>query len=236
MLERHRVALSAASELNTAVDSPIRVYVFRTKKDYVDYGTRIVGGNPGKDGLSITHPNARVILVDGSGLRVDILLQHELTHHFVRQTWNRLPLWLDEGIAEYYAVTRIVRGNVVQVGRSRDLYRRLVRRYGFIPMHEFLTATSASRWYTKSLLDARFYAQSWLATHWLLTNDIPPERLSKMNPTQLQRMLFRYNQLPALPSRSVKIAALPMNAPEEPRALSADEVQSIFAWAARPSR
>src|SRR5204862_7627107 len=97
---------------------------FRTREDYLRYAALIAGRPPGKDGMSIVHPNAKAIMLDGSAIRSDELLQHELAHHFVRQTHGVLPLWLDEGLAEYYGATRILPGSV-QIGRQRPRNRRL---------------------------------------------------------------------------------------------------------------
>jgi hypothetical protein len=249
VLERFRAVLGSASDLNTAVPETIRVYVFKTKKDYARYGTQILGANPGKDALSIVASGAKVILVDGSALRADTLLRHELVHQFARQTWEPLPLWLDEGIADYYAASRF-RENVVEVGLTRNLYRRVVMKFGPIPMRELLTAEQTSRWYTQSVLDARFYAQSWLLVHWIVTRraldvdtvrrefatssfDVAIANLFRMNPNQLSREITRYNALPVLPSKIVRIERLEIAAADEPRMMTSDEMQSMFAWTVR---
>lgn len=245
-LERMRAVLALSTDLNTRVTDPIRVFVFKTTKDYQHYGEVMLGVRPDKDGLSYIHPFAKAILIDGSALRSDILLQHELTHHFARQTWQRLPLWLDEGLAELYGVTRI-RGDVVHLGRQRDLHRRTMRRFPAIPMKDFLDAGERSRWYVEPFLETRFYAQSWLMAHWLIVHrasdiqaisdafadnpvDVAIAKVFQMTPMQLQRALFRYNQLPGLPSREVRIGALETATPSEPRVMAEAEVESMFTW------
>lgn len=244
-LERMRAALALTTDLDTTVAEPIRVFLFRTTKDYAHYGQMIIGAPPQKDGISIIHPITKAILLDGSSLRTDALLQHELAHHFARQTWKQLPLWLDEGIAEFYATLR-VRGDLVEIGRAREQHRRTMRR-GAIPMREFLSADVKSSWYAQQFNEKRFYAQAWLLVHWLMIKrqadigavaeaflanpaEVAVPSLFQINVPTLQRELLRYNQLPALPSRQVKVAEIVFDPPDEPRALAPDEIESMFTW------
>jgi hypothetical protein len=244
-LERMRAAAAATTNLNATVADPIRVFVFRSTKDYLRYGRAAIGSAPRKDALSVIHPEAKAIFLDATALRGDVLLQHELAHHLVRQTFGRLPLWLDEGLAEFYSTMR-VRGDVVQVGRARDVHRRLMRRT-MVPMRDLVGADPTSRWYSEPFLENRFYAQSWLFTHWLVVyrgadiravagefaqhdGETAIRNLFQMTPMQLQRTIYRYNFLPALPSRTTKIETLEVAPVQEPRTMTPQEIEAMFLW------
>jgi len=63
---------------------------------------------------------------------VDVLLPHELTHIVFREYVkgnNTIPLWLDEGIAQYQE-----RKNVIETEKS---LRRAVHNNGYMPLREF---------------------------------------------------------------------------------------------------
>jgi hypothetical protein len=102
-------------------------------------------------------------------LRGEVILFHEYCHHFMAQySHTSYPAWYVEGFAEFYGNTVIRRDNSFETGRLDmarlpDLFRGT-----WLPVGKLLTddlsELPAERW-------SQFYAEGWLLTHYMLTND-----------------------------------------------------------------
>ena len=86
-------------------------------------------------------------------------LRHEATHAYLHQVVTGLPLWLDEGLAEYYEVAAGER----HFGHPhrREICQRL--RQGYQPSLSLLERLSP-----RQSLKSRDYCQSWAWVHFLL--------------------------------------------------------------------
>lgn len=98
------------------------------------------------------------------------VLFHEYTHNIVHQNFPAFPVWLDEGIADFYGATEIRSERVyigrVPVGRLAKL-RSSVR----LPLETLLTVTHDSPHYREGEKTGMFYAQSWALVHCLFMDD-----------------------------------------------------------------
>ncbi|MFO0913063.1 MAG: hypothetical protein U0795_08905 [Pirellulales bacterium] len=80
---------------------PVHIYLFSDRATYHDYVRRQFPTAPLRPALFIGTPTDDFLLAaQGPDLLVD--LRHELTHSLLHRTWPDLPLWLDEGLAEYF--------------------------------------------------------------------------------------------------------------------------------------
>jgi tetratricopeptide (TPR) repeat protein len=94
---------------------------------------------------------------------------HEYAHLLISNAIQGLPLWLQEGLAEYYGTLEItedglraVLGRPVAEGKFSLLGGRL------LPMSELLAAGHDSKLYNVGDDRGLFYAQSWGLVHYLL--------------------------------------------------------------------
>ncbi|PHS16974.1 MAG: hypothetical protein COA78_03265 [Blastopirellula sp.] len=100
------------SELQTEVSQkleiqlaqePIYVYLFAHEASYRDYMKRYFPGVPFRRALFIKNNGPGMVFAYRSpDFEVD--LRHECTHALLHSVLPELPLWLDEGIAEYFEV------------------------------------------------------------------------------------------------------------------------------------
>lgn len=93
---------------------------------------------------------------------------HEFTHSYLRNNLASLPLWLNEGLAEYFSVTRTGRATA-EIGRPKGVNSSWCRGHTMLPIAELFAFTAESPDYLRAT-DKRhtFYAESWLLTHHLL--------------------------------------------------------------------
>ncbi len=82
---------------------PIEIYLFRSKKSYVRYLKRYLPNVPYRRALYVkTEGPGRVFTYRSRQLAID--LRHECTHALLHAALPMVPLWLDEGLAEYFEV------------------------------------------------------------------------------------------------------------------------------------
>ena len=96
----------------------------------------------------------------------DDVVLHEYVHHFHKQHFaNAYPRWVVEGYAEYFATAEFKRDQVVIGGGNANRVGWL--NGSWLPMEQIL---GRARQTPGSADAARFYAQSWLLTHYLLSD------------------------------------------------------------------
>ena len=91
-------------------DKVIKVYLFRNKTNYEQYMSKRYSYLPNRRAYFITgvakRPNdleELMVFTYWSG-QIQQDLRHEITHALLRSDLKDVPLWLDEGLAEYYEV------------------------------------------------------------------------------------------------------------------------------------
>lgn len=146
-------------------DEPIEIYLF---DDVHKYRRFLRAGFP-------ELPDRRAFFVESDtqltvyahwGDMVAEDLRHEVTHGYLHAVVPAMPIWLDEGLAEYFECPRGQHGNHVKhIGALKDALEthwrpNLVRLESFNELQQ---------------MSLRDYAECWLWTHMLLNTT--PERL-----------------------------------------------------------
>jgi tetratricopeptide (TPR) repeat protein len=97
-------------------------------------------------------------------------IYHEYVHYLTRRAASQLPLWLVEGLAEFYGNTRI-EGNRVMVGVPSSSNIAVLRQEHPLPLRTLFAVNASSPYYHEENKASIFYAQSWVLTHFLITRD-----------------------------------------------------------------
>lgn len=139
---------------------PIVINVFQSRLGYQDFVTRIDPGEKERRALFIqseTHGSVYAYL------HADVMtdLRHETTHAILHSSLPFVPLWLDEGLAEYFEVAREKRVSGNPHLRRTKLDARLI-----LTWRPNLTKLEAVR--DQSAMTARNYRESWAWVHFLL--------------------------------------------------------------------
>lgn len=81
----------------------IQIHLFRSRGGYVDYLSKRVPDGTKRQALFVQGTDAgRVYAYRHNGLDTDV--RHETTHALLHTALPYVPLWLDEGLAEYFEV------------------------------------------------------------------------------------------------------------------------------------
>jgi tetratricopeptide (TPR) repeat protein len=95
------------------------------------------------------------------------IVYHEYVHLLLNLNFKWLPLWLSEGIAEFYANTT-VREKEVLVGRPDKYHVWLLRDSSLLPLPELFAADQSSSLYNEQNKITILYAQSWALIHYFM--------------------------------------------------------------------
>jgi Tfp pilus assembly protein PilF len=93
------------------------------------------------------------------------VVYHEYVHSVMHLNLRWLPVWLDEGLADFHANTRFEKTKIYVGAPSWRL--RVLRSRPPIPLSTLLAVTPSSPYYHDEDKADIFYAQSWLLTHYL---------------------------------------------------------------------
>jgi hypothetical protein len=168
LLEELRLQRSQlATKLGLGVsDEPIHVYLFSSADKLEGFMRTHHPSLPGRRAYFV-ESDTRLSVYAFWGDRVAEDLRHEVAHGYLHAVVPQLPLWMDEGLAEYFEVARGQRG----INR---------------PHVAFLVQQLAAGWRPnlarlEGLRDANDmsqseYAESWAWVHFLL--ETTPERLA----------------------------------------------------------
>jgi len=108
--------------------------------------------------------------VDAEGEHPYAVIYHEYTHFLMSKSADWIPLWLNEGLAEFYENTDI-RDKDVEMGEpSRDNLNWL-RENRLLPLDTLFRVNNSSPYYHEENKGSIFYAESWALTHYLEIKD-----------------------------------------------------------------
>jgi tetratricopeptide (TPR) repeat protein len=97
------------------------------------------------------------------------IVYHEYTH-LMNSRFAWLPLWINEGLAEFYQSTDIGDKDV-RLGEPSTEDLLYLRRHVLLPLTTILAVDHNSPYYHEEEKGSVFYAESWALTHYLIVND-----------------------------------------------------------------
>lgn len=167
----------------TRVDppTPIVVVAVRARKDMqaLEPAAYLAKGTVDLAGLFLREPEKNYIL-----LRLDTeeehpysTVYHELTH--LELGTEGMPLWLNEGLAQFFQNTDI-RDKDVLFGQISGVDLSELQRNSLIPLPVLFQVDANSPYYHQEAKGTLFYAESWLLTHELMIQDFK-EHTSHVN-------------------------------------------------------
>lgn len=93
---------------------------------------------------------------------------HEYVHLLVKYSDLDPPVWLNEGLAEFYSTLKGHKKDQVLVGDLPPTHLMTLNTNAMIPLPQLLGASHSSPLYNEDNRANIFYAQSWALTHMLL--------------------------------------------------------------------
>lgn len=157
-LEALRIDVSQGLDLPVS-DEPVYLYLFENHERYDAFAGRYFPGFPVRRAFFIETDTRLAVFAPWQD-RIAEDLRHETTHGYVHAVVPGVPLWLDEGIAEYFELPR------GEHGRHEDhiaqLAGRLLEGTWRIDLLRLESLQTAGE------LTQDHYAEAWLWVHWML--------------------------------------------------------------------
>jgi tetratricopeptide (TPR) repeat protein len=170
-LEQFRAVLGLlSSNGKPAPTAPTRVYVFGTRKAFEPF-VPLHNGKPVQvGGFFQRNGDTNTIALSTEGFADDAtVVFHEYSHLLVGTAVRSVPVWLNEGLAEYFSTFRLkAGGKSANIGVAIGPHVQLLRQR-FLPLSQLLTVDQSSDLYNEGERRSIFYAESWALTHFLMT-------------------------------------------------------------------
>jgi len=153
--------------------SPIIVLAVKDDKDFraLEPPEYLAKGSLRLGGLFLRGPDKNYVLMrlEAEGEHPYSVIYHEYTHLLLAKAeW--MPLWLNEGLAEFYQNTDIDESDA-RLGQPSAEDIRLLRQNRLLPLPTLFAVDFKSPYYHEENKGSIFYAESWALTHYLMVQD-----------------------------------------------------------------
>jgi len=170
-LQLLRDGLAMMTKLNVHPPQRVTVLLFPNDRTFAPYRDAAMGKKmPHIDALFGGSRDAGFILIntDANG-GVDRSVFHELTHCFTHNTVDgELPVWFNEGIAEFYSTFQTYGRDKLRVGTPIAEHLMRLQARGLMPLDHLFAVDYNSPDYSEQNRAGDFYAESWLLVHYLM--------------------------------------------------------------------
>ena len=229
------------------ISTPLLILAFRSNKELRQHVPLWKGKPVSLDGLYVGSSDRDFILLDLSSERAYEAVFHEYAHLLLNANLPPMPVWFDEGIAEYYSTLKV--GKQFEFGFVPEYVPYVLRENGLMPVVQLFGVAHDSKTYNENS-DHRslFYAQSWLMIHYIvdtnkrdqaqeycrlvLVDKVPVEeairRAFKMEPKQLDRELANFYR-----NNSIKAFTFPIPTEADSRTAATFAVRKVPALEAQ---
>lgn len=176
-LEQFRLTLTTLfPDLKVDTPVPTRVYVFDNDDDFYRYKPLYKGKIQENVGAYFfSTPELNYIAMSTDARFVDPLapVYHEYEHFIIRRNLNNVPLWLNEGLAEFYSTfTPSEGGSKAVIGKPIERHIATLRNSPLIPLKTLFAVNANSPYYNESGKAGIFYAEAWALVHYLSFQDL----------------------------------------------------------------
>jgi tetratricopeptide (TPR) repeat protein len=167
-LEQFRAALArlfGRNELDSHV--PTTVIIFKSHYSYQPFKPK-----PNTAGFfqSNSHINYITLTTELQGEQDPFtVVFHEYTHLLVNSINANMPIWFDEGLAEYYSTMDITGDRRVVLGRPIARHVARLHEAQLLPLKTLFEVDRKSPYYNEEHKQGVFYAQSWALMHYLMS-------------------------------------------------------------------
>src|SRR5262249_15587431 len=168
------------SQLATATAVPTIVVVFPSDRAFTPFKMRFNGKPVAMSGLFLPRSDINYIAVVAGGESQLQVIFHEYAHLIISNVSHNVPVWLNEGLAEYYSTYEMARdGREAYLGRPIVSHLERLNDTRLLSLDELIKVEHDSPLYNEGQRRSVFYAQSWALTHLILLGQ--PPRLQQLS-------------------------------------------------------
>jgi tetratricopeptide (TPR) repeat protein len=116
-----------------------------------------------------------ILRVDSEGTNPFHALYHEYTHALLHLNFTGLPLWLDEGLAEFYGNSQLGEKES-RIGTIDNAHLYILGQNELLPIETLLNVERSSPHYNEAKRASVFYAESLALVHYLMMDEEAKKR------------------------------------------------------------
>ena len=154
--------------------APIIVLAIKDERDFkaLEPEAYLARGSLKLGGLFLRAPDKNYVLMrlDAEGEHPYAVVYHEYTHLLTSKAAEWMPLWLNEGLAEFYQNSEI-REKEVSLGEPSGENLLWLRQNRLLPLATLFTVDEKSPYYHEENKGSIFYAESWALVHYIQIKD-----------------------------------------------------------------
>jgi len=154
--------------------SPLTILAVKGEREFLTLlgVEKLARGEVKRSGWFISGPERKFVAI-----RLDVpeerryqTIYHEYTHLLVNLNFGSIPVWLNEGLAEFYGNTTVGNGES-KVGEPGVVALDVLRKKPLIPLKVLFSVKHDSPYYRDEDKASVFYPESWALTHYLMIGD-----------------------------------------------------------------
>lgn len=159
--------LTGIFQFNIRPKTKLQILILKDKKAYFEYAKKNFGKVLYEGGYY--NPELGILFTWDYDMPQDTekILKHEMTHYFLHQSYEHVPFWLDEGMAEYISASE-VRWGKLKGGYPREDYLKIInqaaRSGSLIPLGRLITQEDYLAGHDRTLQ----YAECWGLVYFFL--------------------------------------------------------------------
>jgi len=165
-LETARLYFKGIGWASRDLKRPLTIVAFPSPKDFETYGF-----NPAAFAFYQRTWSGDFVLMRALEPEHYSVAVHEYTHFVVEHTGLRFPLWLNEGLADFYSTLQY-RNAQALVGVPPPGREDSLRRNGWMDWNTLASVDQSSPYYRQREMMLSFYAQSWALVHLLAVDPV----------------------------------------------------------------
>lgn len=175
-LEQFRMSISIIfPKTKLATPIPTTVILFRTDDAFRPFKPRYKGKiQEDVGGYFAAGPFMNYIVLAARNDVVNSyeIIFHEYEHYVLHNNLLRIPVWLDEGLAEFYSSFETSNEDQkVTLGMPIARHVFYLRDHSFVPLKTLLAVDRKSPYYNEGSKAGTFYAESWALVHYLMVGN-----------------------------------------------------------------
>ena len=145
---------------------PTTVIVFKSMNSYKPFNP---GNNAGyfQKGQDVNY----ITLTTEASQNPFSVIYHEYVHLLVDNTNGNVPVWFNEGLAEYYSSFDIEEDRKVHLGELIPYHLQTLREQKLLPLRTLFAVDHYSPEYNEGSKRGMFYAESWALVHYLILSN-----------------------------------------------------------------
>lgn len=160
--------------LNADPGSPLVIFAANDERSFLALlgVNKLARGEAQRSGWFVSGPERKFVAI-----RLDVpeerryqVIYHEYTHLLVNLNFGAIPVWLNEGLAEFYS-NATIGDRESKVGEPGMVALDVLRTKPLFPLDVLFSVKHDSPYYRDEDKTSIFYPESWALTHYLMIGD-----------------------------------------------------------------